>query len=111
MTDEQRRKLIAASQINRVTYFIEKDEVKRHKVMGKVIDEVYIIVDDYKHMIQRIQSQEPYWDGSTVAYRTCYYTFDAKGENIKFGQYAQFLTQKEYSVLLAKARAKGWPIF
>jgi len=112
MTEEQRKRLEATSGIGRSIRFMEKGETERTN-MGTVVDEVYIIVGDYKHLIQRIQSKEtePYWDGSRIGYRTCYYTFDAKGKNIKFGQYTQFLTEKEYTVLLSKAKAKGWPIF
>ena len=79
--------------------------------MGTVLDEVYVIVGDYKHMIQRIETEKPYWDGSRIAYRTCYYTYDAVGKHIKFGQFTQFLTEKEYREFLSKAKAKRWPIF
>jgi hypothetical protein len=57
------------------------------------------------------RSETPYWDGSRLGNRTCYYTFKTNGRNIKFGQYTQFLTEKEYRVLLSKARAKDWQIF
>ena len=110
MTEEQRKRLEATSGIGKAVCFMEKGEIERRN-MGTVVDEVDIIVGDYKHLIQRIESKEPYWDGSRIGYRTCYYTFDAKGKTIKFGQYTQFLTEKEYVVLLSKAKAKGWSIF
>jgi hypothetical protein len=110
MTKQQRERLKAASCIGKPVHFKEKGGTKRNK-MGKVLDEVYIIVSDYKHLIQQIKPDVPYWDGSRLGYRTCYYTFDAARKNIKFGQYTQFLTQKEYAVLLSKAKAKGWSIF
>ena len=109
-SEEQRKRLEAASGVGKFVQFVEKGETARTK-MGTVLDEVYVIVGEYKHLIQRIQFEEPYWDGSRIGYRTCYYTLDAKGKNIKFGQYTQFLTEKEYTVLLSMAKAKGWPIF
>lgn len=89
----------------------------RHKgapgsqVMGIVEAEVFIMVSDYKHLIQRIRFAEGVsWDGSTYAYRTGYYTYDGSGRHIKWGQYTQFLTEREYQQLLGKARALGWPL-
>lgn len=77
--------------------------------MGKVVDEVYIIVNDYKHMIQKIEfAQGLSWDRSKYAYRTGYYTWDANFKRIIWGQFTQFLTEKEYSRLLEQARKKGW---
>ena len=51
-----------------------------------------------------------YWDGSKYGYRTGYYTYDKNMKYIVWGQFTQFLTEKEYNKLLTKARAKGWPI-
>ena len=79
---------------------------------GTVEDEVYIMVDDYKHMIQRFKfAKEISNDDSEYGYRTCYYTLDKKEQKIKWGQYTQSLTEREYRELLGKAKAKGWPIF
>ena len=69
------------------------------------------MVSDYKHLIQRIRYDDPKYDGSRYGYRTCYYTLDEHGDDIKFGQFAQQLTQREYRTLLAKARRKQWPVF
>src|SRR5207253_7685525 len=81
------------------------------RVMGTVEDEVYLMVGDYKHMIQKIRFAAGIsWDHSDYGYRTGYYTFDARGKAVKWGQYTQFLTEKEYRTLLRKARAKGRPI-
>jgi hypothetical protein len=81
-------------------------------IVGTVEDEVSIIVWEYKHLIQRIKFAEGVsWDGSTHAYRTAYYTYQAGRAYIKWGQYTQFLTEAEYRELLGKAREKGWDIF
>jgi hypothetical protein len=105
-----RKKLEARSMIGRKIWFKEKGETERSE-MGVVTDEVYIIVGDYKHMIQRVRRDVPYWDGCNYAYRTGYYTFDASGQKLKWGQFTQFLTEEQYRALLAQAREKGWPLF
>jgi len=57
---------------------------------GTVEDEVYIMVDDYKHMIQRFKfAKEISNDDSEYGYRTCYYTLDKKEQKIKWDQYTQ----------------------
>jgi len=79
-------------------------------LVGRVIDEVYVMVGDYKHLIQKIRFATTGWDGSEFAYRTGYYTYAHRKKSIKWGQYTQFLTEKEYSDLLRKAKDRGWPI-
>jgi len=80
--------------------------------MGMIEDEVFHIVGDYKHVIQKIRFTEGLsWDGSTHAYRTGYWTYDAGAKRIVWGQYTQFLTELEYRTLLKKARDKGWHVF
>ncbi len=110
MTDEQERRLEAQSMIGKHVYFKEKGGTNRKK-WGTVTDEVYVMVGEYKHLMQQIKAEEAYWDGSYVGYRTGYYTWDATGNQIKWGQYTQFLTEKEYATLLSSAKAKGWPLF
>ena len=80
--------------------------------MGTVEDEVYVMVNDYKHMIQRIRFADGMaWGDCTHAYRSGYYTYDAGMKHIKWGQYTQFVTEKEFKSLLSQARNKGWDIF
>jgi hypothetical protein len=111
MTPEQQTRLERMSMVNRSVTFRHKDW-SGHRLMGTVEDEVYVMVSDYKHMIQRIRfAADVSWDGSTHAYRTGYYTYDAGMKHIKWGQFTQFLTEAEYRDLLGKARAKGWDIF
>src|SRR5262249_7070954 len=111
ITDVQRQRLERVSRIG-------KQVVHKHKGgggyrgMGIVEDEVYVLANDYKHVIQKIRLESgTYPDGSRYAYRTGYYTYDAKRKRIVWGQYTQFLTEQEYKQLLAKAQAKGWGIF
>jgi len=110
-TDEQKHKLENMTKLGRTVTHKIKGGTGR-QVMGKVVDEVYIIVGDYKHMIQKIEFQEGAgWGGNRYAYRAGYYTYDAGRKHVKWGQYTPFLTESEYRDLLGKAKAKGWNIF
>ncbi len=84
---------------------------------GIVEDEVHVMVGDYKRVLQRIRClgdadfgsmKGTYWDGSKIGYRTGYYTYDKARKRIIWGQFTQFLTQKEYHSLLNQAKGKGW---
>ena len=104
MTEAQRAKLESMSRLGEDVWFKEKGGEKSIS-MGVVEDEVYIMVGDYKHLIQRIRMAPGLsWDGSEYAYRTGYYTYDANMSRIVWGQYTQFLTEKEYSKLLGRAK-------
>jgi hypothetical protein len=111
LTDAQRQRLEAMSGMGKRVLFKRKGG-DGHRAMGLVEDEVHVIVNDYKHVIQKIKIENgAYQDGSRYAYRTGYYTYDAKRKRILWGHYTQFLTEQEYKELLTRARAKGWPIF
>jgi len=111
LTELQRQRLEGMTRIGKTVLHKHKDG-GGYRRMGIVEDEVYVMVNDYKHVIQKIKIEcGAYWDGSQYAYRTGYYTYDAKRKRIVWGQYTQFLTEQEYKELLSKARAKGWAIF
>ena len=108
---EQRRRLEGQTMKGRVVRFKNKG-VPGSQTMGKVVDEVYIMVGEYKHLIQKIEfGVGVSWDKSRYAYRTGYYTYQYGRKNIKWGQYTQFLTETEYRTLLQKAKVAGWDIF
>ncbi len=107
LNNDQRKRLEAKSGIGKFVKFKDK-KTRKTTLMGVVRDEVYILVGDYKHLIQRIEKDAGYWDGSKFGYRTGYYTYDKGGKRILWGQYTQFLTEREYRTLLNKAEAKGW---
>lgn len=111
LTQAEHDRLEKMSMLGRDVWFKNKGAAGKWLV-GRVEDEVYVMVGDYKHLIQKIRfADEVSWDGSTFAYRTGYYTYQHGKKAIKWGQYTQFLTEKEYSTLLQKAKGKGWPIF
>src|SRR5256885_1304794 len=110
MNAQQRARLESMSRVGRRVTFKNKGG-GGSRIMGTVEEEVYVMVGDYKHLLQRIRfAPEISWDESDYAYRTGYYTFDARGKSIKWGQYTQFLTEKEHRELLRMAKARGWPI-
>src|SRR5882724_7095345 len=85
LTDEQRKRLEAQTMKGRYVWFKNKGQPGR-KSMGKVVEEVYIIVGEYKHLIQKIEFGDGVsWDGSRHAYRTGYYTYQYGRKNIKWG--------------------------
>ena len=111
LTQEQMQRLEGMSRIGKTVSHKQKRGSGRDE-MGTVVDEVYIMVSDYKHMIQRIRFAPGVgWGGNEFAYRFGYYTYDASNTHIKWGQYTPFLTESEYRELLGKAKAKGWNIF
>ena len=111
ITKVQKERLEAASRIGKTVRFKDKITGEVYH-LGTVEDEIYILVGDYKHMIQRIRFHEGIsWDSSKFGYRTGYYTFDKNMKRVIWGRYAQFLTEREYRKLLGKAQSKGWPVF
>ena len=111
MSQNMLARLEKASMIGKAVYFKNKATGDR-ELWGIVEDEVYIMVSDYKHMIQKFRFAEGVSnDDSAYGYRTGYYTLDKHGGKIKWGQFTQSLTEREYRELLGKAQAKGWSIF
>lgn len=111
LSDSEEKRLRDASMLRKTVIFKHKG-LNSRRVMGTVVDEVSIIVGDYKHLIQRIEFEPGQaWGGNTYAYRTGYYTYQHGKKYVKWGQFTQFLTESEYKELLEKAKARGWPIF
>lgn len=110
LTHEQTKRLEAMSLMGKLVRHKEKGGRQGGlvTVMGKVVDEVYVMVDEYKHVLHKIEGN--FWGGDKYAYRGGYWTYTADRKQIKWGQFTQFLTQKEYKQLLAKAKEKGWAI-
>ncbi|MGD0591409.1 MAG: hypothetical protein ABSA44_11530 [Bacteroidota bacterium] len=106
------RRLEAQSQKGKKVFFKSKrnDNIE---LVGEVVDEVYVIFVDYKHMIQKIRFAEGQsWDAkSKFFYRFGYYTYDKNYKNIKWGQYTPSIREKDLRILLRMARRKGWKIF
>ena len=111
MTSEQKARLEAKTTVGLPVWFKVKGGAAPKYLIGRVADEVSVIVADYKHLLQRIAIAKPAdWGDQAFGYRTGYYTFDARGTRLLWGQYTQFLTARDYRTLLARARAKGWDL-
>ena len=111
MIDAQHAKLKPQSHIGRPVKFKRKGG-GGYRTIGIVEDEVDVITSDYKHAIQKIRFADPVaWGGSIHGYRTGNWTNEANKKRIVWGQYTQFLTDKQYKTLLGKARAKSWELF
>lgn len=116
---EARAELIKRQAILRANYSGTGKFVKfKHKgregyrLIGEIVDEVSVICDEYKHVMQRIRfSPDASNDGCRYAYRTGYWTWTADGKKVVWGQYTQLLSEREQRKMIARARAKGWPIF
>lgn len=111
MTPDQLKWLEGATRIGKMVRHKNKGG-PGHQAVGKVVDEVYIIVNDYKQMIQQIEfAPGSEWGGNRYAYRAGYYTYDANMKKRTWGQYTPVLTESQYRELLQKAKQKGWGIF
>ena len=107
MTKNEREALARCSGIDKPVWFKHKDKPGREQ-WGTVEDEVSIIVNEYKHLIQRIRLSPESWGTNRYAYRTAYYTLTAKTRKPVWGQYHALLLEADYRRLLRKADKKGW---
>jgi hypothetical protein len=85
---------------------------RTRQLFGTVEGEVKLIVDDVRHVIQRIVKP----DGD-VFYRTCYHTWESRVRKnraklqIGYGQFPSLLASKHQAKLFEMARLKGWEAF
>ena len=108
---EEVRRLEAATRVGKEVWLNERGS-GMPILWGVVEDEVGLVVDDAKHVIQRIRlANGVSWDKSEFGYKTGSFTIDPRSGGVKWAQYSQVLSEREYGVLLAKVREKGWPLF
>jgi hypothetical protein len=111
MTKKERSLLEAKSGIGKPVVFKIKGKSGKTE-WGKVVDEVSVIVNDYKHLIQQIELgpalKKPDSSDHKFAYRTAYYTLAAKSRKPVWGQYATLLFEEDYQRLAHLAHEKGW---
>jgi hypothetical protein len=78
---------------------------------GVVEDEVSLVTDRAKHVIQRIRlAKDVSWDGSDYGYKAGSFVIDPATGKVKWAQYSQVVSEHEYRELLAKVKTRGWPI-
>jgi hypothetical protein len=107
MTKSEREALERCTGIHKEVRFKRKGESSKY-LLGTVVDEVSVIVDDYKHLIQRIKLDPSTYGANKYAYRTAYYTLSAKEHRPVWGQYHGLVFETDFRKLLRKAHKKGW---
>jgi hypothetical protein len=106
-SDEQ--KLESMTRIGMEVRLIDR-QTGRETLCGVVKDEVAIVVEDAKHVIQRIRLvDDARRNGDEYGYRTGTFFVDRQGR-IKWAQYSQALTETQLQELLSLAKKKGWPV-
>ncbi len=116
MTDEEKRLALEELDfVGREVFCTQKGDWSTRRtrhLFGTVEGEVQLIVDDVRHMIQRILKP-----GGDVFYRTCYHTWESRVRKnraklqIGYGQFPSLLASKHQAKLLNMARLKGWEAF
>ena len=107
---EDQRKLEAATRLGKEVVATGRDSWSP-TVLGVVVDEVSVVANAAKHVIQRIKlTKDIAWDGSEYAYKAGTFYVDSRTGDVKWAQYSQIISEREHRELLARARAKGWPI-
>jgi len=70
---------------------------------GKILDEVFHIVDENRYVIQKIQK-----NNNTIGFRFGYYTCDANYRQLRYGESSPIMGASDFSILIYKAKEKGW---
>jgi hypothetical protein len=78
---------------------------------GVVEEEVSILGDQAKHVIQRIRLADGVaWDASDYGYKVGSFVYDDRAGAVRWANHSQLLSEKEVRELLSKARSRGWDI-
>ena len=105
--DEQ--KLESMSRIGMEVRLVDR-ETGREKLWGVVEDEVGIVVEDAKHVIQRIRlAADVRHNGDMYGYKTGAFFVNRRTGRIRWAQYALMVSENEYRELLSLAKMR-WPI-
>lgn len=104
------KKLESMTRIGTEVRVIDR-QTGRETFWGVVEDEVAIVVEDAKHVIQRIRlADDARRNGDEYGYKTGTFFVNRHTGRIKWAQYAQAVTESELQELLALAKKKGWPV-
>ena len=76
---------------------------KKREVKGTIEDEVSHLIGENKYVIQKIKLKS-----GDPGFRIGYYTCDAKYTKLYYGGYSPIIKSSDFSILLNKARKKGW---
>ena len=76
---------------------------KKRKSMGVIVDEASHMVDENKYVIQKIKLTK----GGTK-FRIAYYTCDANDTRLYYGRSSPIMKASDFSILINKAKKRGW---
>ena len=75
----------------------------RRESKGKIEDEVFLMVDDNRYVIQKVKLK-----GGVTGFRIGYYTCDANYIKLYYGGYSPIMNKSDFTILINKAKDKGW---
>src|SRR5262249_30531821 len=93
LTKHQRHQLEQASRIGKPVKFVYPGSGK--ELMGIVVDEVCNYTENYKNVLQKIETDLEYHDGSTHLYRFGYYVYSFKAQGVRWSQRPLVVTSKQ----------------
>lgn len=101
--------LLAASTLGReVRVGTKYDSV----VLGVVEDEVAVIGNQVKHVLQRIRlSNRPPSGPDEYGYKLGTFVWSETSRSVKWAPHAEVMSEREIGELLSKARDRRWPLF
>ena len=115
LTKEERRLLLEATRVGSTVRFRLPSDRKKRSIVGQVVDEVGLIRDRHKLVVQQIRyAQHHLWDDDDVAYRLGYFSFAwdcmLDREKLVWRYNSVLVTSTELSFLLRQASQRGWSI-
>jgi hypothetical protein len=113
MSPEERQALREATRIGKQVRFSFPADQKRRSIVGQVVDEVCLIRDRHKLVIEQIRYvQRHLWNDDEVAYRLGYFRVRKSWGvvEITWSTRAMLITESELDFLLRQARQKGWRV-
>ena len=111
-TDEQQA-LKTASRVGNIVRFRFPADPKRRSLVGEVVDEVCLIRDRHKLVIEQIRyTQRHLWNDDEVAYRVGYFRIRESWPELKivWSNRAIMISESELDFLWRQAREKGWSV-
>ena len=96
--------LVCATRVGREIWI--RTETGVRVLCGVVEDEVDVLGDGAKHVIQRIRLA----DGGAYGYETGSFVVDPGTGRIKWSERSPVISETDYRELLEKAKTRGWPL-
>lgn len=113
MRREDRELLSKATRIGKTVRFMFPSDRKRRNLVGEVVDEVSLIRDRHKIVIQQVRyTQQHLWDDAELGYRIGYFRIAGRWGKVevRWSNRSMLLSEVEVDFLLKQAAQKGWRI-